>query len=386
VPLATLQVDLGALRRNAERLAALVAPTPLGAVVKANAYGHGLVPVARALSGRVARFLVYELDEALALREAGVTDPILVLGPVRHEDLDDAHADGIAITLWSLDFARLAASTARRRLSPFAVHAKVDTGVARLGFRPDQAPAALAELRRLPELRLEGCYTHLASAEDLDEGFTSLQHRRFIEAIAGALPEGTIRHMAASAAAMMWPETRLDLVRVGIALYGVWPSRESRLFLQSRAIRGLHDGDPTAGLLEPALTWTTRIVALRELDAGEPVGYGSTWRAARRATLATLPLGYAEGLDRGLSNRGAVLVDGRRCPIAGRLCMDMCMIDVTEVPGAHLGQRVTLLGRDGQGEITADDLADWSGTIAYEVLARLPLHLPRTYAEPPALD
>lgn len=379
MPLCTLQVDLGALQRNAARLADLVAPTPLGVVVKAHAYGHGLVPVARALSGRVARLFVYELDEAIALRDAAITDPVLIFGPIPPERLDEAHATGAAITVWDLDFARRAAATARRRGSPFAVHAKVDTGVARLGFRPGQTPAALAALGQMPELHLEGCYTHLASSEDLDEGFTSLQHRRFAEATDGTLPAGTIRHMAASAAAMMWPETRLDLVRVGIALYGVWPSRESRLFLQSRAIRGLHDGDPTAGLLEPAITWTTRIVALREVPPGEPVGYGCTYHAARHTTIATLPLGYAEGIDRALSNRGAALVGGRRCPIVGRVCMDMSMVDVTEVPGVHVGGRVTLLGRDGDAEISADDLAEWSGTIAYEVLARLPLHLPRTY-------
>lgn len=379
MPLCTLRVDLGALQRNVERLTALVAPTPLAVVVKANAYGHGLVPVARALSGRVARFCVYELSEAVALRDAGVTDPILILGPVPREEIDTAHAAAAAVTLWNLDFARRAASTARRRRSPLAVHAKVDTGVARLGFPPTDAPAAIAKIAQTPELRLEGCFTHLASSEDLDEGFTSLQHRRFEEATRGALPEATIRHMAASAAAMMWPETRLDMVRVGIALYGIWPSRECRLFLQSRAIRSLHDGDPTAGLLEPAITWTTHIVALREIDHGDPVGYGSTWRAARPTRIATLPVGYAEGLDRSLSNRGQVLVGGRRCPIVGRICMNMSMVDVTEVPDAHVGQAVTLLGRDGDAEITADDVADWCGTIAYEVLARLPLHLPRAY-------
>ncbi len=379
MPLCNLQIDLEAIRRNAARLAALVAPASLAAVVKANAYGHGLVPVAQALAGGVARFCVYELGEALALRDAGLTDPILVLGPVRREDLDAAHAANIAVTVWNLDFARRAAATLRRRRTPLAVHAKVDTGAARLGFRPEEARASIAALRETPELTLEGCYTHLASSEDLDEGFTSLQHRRFSEAIDGVLPPETIRHMAASAAAMMWPETRLDMVRVGIALYGVWPSRESRLFLQSRAIRGLHDGDPTAGLLEPAITWTAPIVALREIGHGEPVGYGCTWRAAHPSRIATLPLGYAEGLDRGLSNRGSVLVGGRRCPIVGRICMDMCMADVTEVLDAHVGQQATLLGRDGAEEITADDLAAWSGTIAYEVLARLPLHLPRNY-------
>ncbi|TAM73571.1 alanine racemase [bacterium] len=380
VPLCNLRIDLEAIRRNAARLAELVAPTSLAVVVKANAYGHGLVPVAQALAGRVARFCVYELGEALALRDAGVTDPILVLGPVRREDLDAAHAADLAVTVWDLDFARRAAVTLRRRRTPLAIHAEVDTGVARLGFRPEQAPAAIAALRETPELMLEGCFTHLASSEDLDEGFTSLQHRRFTEAVDGVLPTGAIRHMAASAAAMMWPETRLDMVRVGIALYGVWPSHESRLFLQSRAIHSLHDGDPTAGLLEPAITWTTPIVALREIDNGEPVGYGCTWRAAHPTRIATLPLGYAEGLDRGLSNRGSVLVGGRRCPIVGRICMDMCMVDVTEVPDAHVGQQATLLGRDGAEEITADDLAAWCGTIAYEVLARLPLHLPRSYS------
>ncbi len=367
--IAEIAVDLDAIAHNAAALARLVAPAKLSAVIKANAYGHGLVPVARALAPHAARLCVYALEEAVELREAGITAPVHVLGPVPAGELDVAHAADVALTLWDRGlYARQVASVARRRRRRVAVHGKIDTGVARLGLRPADAPAALARYAATPELELAGAFTHLAAAEELDSSFTQEQLARF-RAATGGLPAGVERHVAATAAAMLWPETRLDAVRCGIGLYGIWPSADSEALLR------------TGGLeLEPALSWRTRVVALHAVEAGASVGYGRTWTAERPSLIATLPIGYAEGLPRSAGNSAQALVRGRRVPLVGRVCMDMSFLDLTGVPDAAVGDAVTLIGRDGGERITAEQLGTACGTIGYEIVARLPAHVPRVYS------
>jgi alanine racemase len=366
--IAELAIDLGAIARNAGALARLAAPARLAAVVKADAYGHGIVPVARALVPHVARLCVYALEEAVALRDAGITAPIHVMGPIPPADLDVAHASEAAITLWDDDlYARQVASVARRRRRRFTVHAKVDTGVVRLGLAPAAAPAVLARYAETPEFELAGVFTHLAAAEEIDSNFTLEQLARFARATEN-LDAAVERHAAATAAAILWPEARLDAVRCGIGLYGIWPSTESEALMRARGL-----------VLEPALRWQTQIVALHEIDAGTTVGYGRTWRAERRARVATLPIGYAEGLPRSAGNAAHALVRGVRVPFAGRICMDMAFLDVTGVPDAAEGDAVTLIGRDGTESITAEALAADCGTIGYEIVARLPAHVPRSY-------
>jgi alanine racemase len=364
--LARLEIDLDAIRANAETIARFVAPAGFAAVVKANAYGHGITEVARALEGRVAQFCVYELGEAVRLRDAGIGAPILVMGPVEPGDLELAHASGAAITLWDTGaYARRVASVARRRKRPFSVHVKIETGVTRIGLPPAAAPKALAEYLRTPEIALEGAYSHLAAAEELDSDFTLLQLTRFMDALRGAPP--LTRHIAASAAALLWPQMRLDLVRVGIALYGLWPSPETRARL----------GDAIP--LRPALRWTSQLVEVRDVAPETSVGYGRTYRTTSQSRIGVVPIGYAEGIPRAVSNRGAVLVAGRRCPIVGRVCMNMTMIDVTAVPGAVPGTPVTLIGGDGEAHLAAEDWASWADTIGYEIVARLPSEIPRVY-------
>ncbi|HEY0613173.1 MAG TPA: alanine racemase [Candidatus Elarobacter sp.] len=366
--IAELTVDLGALARNAQALARLVAPARLTAVVKANAYGHGLVPAARALAPHAARLSVYALDEAVALRDAGIDAPIHVLGPIPPDQLDVAHAANVQITVWDAGlYARQVASVARRRRRTFAVQAKIDTGVVRLGLDPSAAPAALQQYVSTPEIELAGAFTHLAAAEEIDSGFTLEQLARFLRATEH-LGNGVERHTAATAAAILWPETRLDAVRCGIGLYGIWPSAESEALMRARGL-----------VLEPALSWRTRIVALHDVGAETTVGYGRTWRAARPSRIATLPIGYAEGLPRAASNAAHALVRGRRVPLVGRVCMDMAFLDVTDVPDAANGDAVTLIGTDGGERITAEELAAACGTIGYEIVARLPADVPRSF-------
>jgi alanine racemase len=366
--IAELTIDLGAIVRNARNLAALVAPARLAAVVKADAYGHGLVPVARALAPHVDRFCVYALEDAVALRDAGLETPIHVLGPVPASDLDVAHAADVALTLWDDGtYARQAASVARRRRRPFAIQAKIDTGVARLGLPYATAAKAVAAYAATPEFVLRGAFTHFAAAEELDSSFTDEQLARFLAATR-ELAAGIERHAAATAAAMLWPQTRLDLVRAGIGLYGIWPSAETQTTMRDRGLS-----------LEPALTWRTRIVAEHEVEAGASVGYGRSWRAARATRVGTLPIGYAEGLPRNAGGAATALVRGQRVPLIGRVCMDMTFIDLTGVPDAVAGDTVTLIGRDGGAAISADELGTACGTIGYEIVARLPTGVPRRY-------
>ncbi len=369
--IARLTIDLAALRGNVKRLRDAVRPARYAAVVKSNAYGHGLEAVARALAADVDAFCVYRVDEAAQLREAGITSPLLVLGPVEAGELALAQRSRATIALWSEGaFRRDVARAARAGGARFPVHAKIDTGVTRLGLDRDRAPAAVAAYLADPDLALRGAFTHLAAAEELESSFTLAQLERFersLAPLAAVLAErGVVRHAAASAAAMLFPKLRLDMIRAGIATYGIWPSEETRC-----AVPWME--------LEPALAWTTELVAVRSVEAGRAVGYGCTFHTARPSRIGVLPVGYAEGLPRALSNVGSVLVRGRRAPLVGRICMNMAFIDVTDVPDAVPGARVTLIGRDGDERLDPNDVAAAAGTIGYELVARLPAEIPRSY-------
>jgi len=372
--LATVEVDLAKLRRNVARLRALVGGVRFASVVKANAYGHGLAPVARALAGVVDLLCVYRVEEGLDIREAGIQAPVLVLGPVPPAALADAHAAGLAITLWDTGSYRAdVARAARAASAPMRVHAKIDSGTTRLGLAARDAAVAIGGYLDDPALALDGVFTHLAAAEELESGFTLAQLERFEGALrpldAALRARGVLRHAAASAAAMLFPHLRLDLVRVGIATYGLWPSPETRAALAHPL------------LLEPALSWRTHLAVVREVPAGTSVGYGCTYHMERPSRIGVLPIGYAEGIPRAVSNRGAVLVAGVRVPIVGRVCMNMTFVDVTDVPAAMPGATVTLIGDDGAATLSADDWASWAQTIGYEIVARLPAEIPRIHTE-----
>ena len=367
---ARLEIDPAALRANLARIRALIAPAGVAAVVKANAYGHGLVPVARALAGSADLLCVFSVDEATALREAGIETPLLVIGPAGPSELPAALAARAAITLWSAgayarDVARAAAAAGR----PFPVHLKIETGVGRFGVEPERAAALFAALDAAPEVvAIRGAFTHLAAAEELESAFTRDQLHRFDEALAplGDLKSrGILRHAAASAAAMLYPESRYDLTRIGIATYGIWPSPQTLAAAGKRLV------------LEPALRWTSPFVVVREVEAGRSIGYGCTYATTRPSRIGVLPIGYAEGIPRSAGARAQVLVCGKRAPLVGRICMNASFVDLTEIPQAHAGSQATLLGRDGTDAIGAEEWANWAGTIAYEIVARLPEALPR---------
>lgn len=374
-----VRISLDALRANARALRDLVAPAKAAFVVKANAYGHGIAPVARAIEPFADRLCVYSLHEAAALRDAGVTAPVFIMGPIESAGLDEAAARAFEIALWDTgSYLRAVCEAARKRHVRAAVHVKINTGVARLGLEPRDAADAIEDYVRIPELALHGIFSHLAAAEELDSPFTMEQlaaFERVSNATVGALnARGAtpIRHIAASAAALLWPQTRLDMVRFGIALYGLWPSAQTRVAMNGAKCE-----------LQPALSYDTRIAAIREVDAGTPIGYGCSYHAPKRTRIAVLPLGYADGIPRALSNKGAVLIGGQRCPIVGRVCMNMLLVDAGAAPAAKPGDPAVLLGAQWEQSVTADDWAAWADTINYEIVTRLPAELTRTYAALP---
>ncbi|MGA8098498.1 MAG: alanine racemase [Candidatus Cybelea sp.] len=372
-----LTISLRALRHNAALLRDLVGARRAAFVVKGNAYGHGLVPTARAIEPYAARLCVYTIEEALGLRTGGITAPILVMGPVPAEALDEALAAEVEFALWSTrEFARRVCAAARKRQRTAAVHIKVNTDLNRLGFEPHELVDAVEDIVRLPEIAIVGIFSHLASAEELDSPYTMRQLDAFERALVRAKPLldrqslRPVRHIAASAAAMMWPQTRLDMARFGIALYGLWPSPQTREAMRATRLD-----------LRPALRYHSQIVVTRTIAAGASVGYGGSFHAPRDMRVGVVPAGYADGVPRALSNRGAFAVGGAICPIVGRVAMNMTEIDLSAAPNAVAGSTVALIGTDGNATIAAEDWATWAETINYEVVARLPSELPRRYVE-----
>ncbi|MGA8535128.1 MAG: alanine racemase [Candidatus Tumulicola sp.] len=372
-----LRISLAALRHNAKTLRDLVGPKHAAFVVKSNAYGHGLVETALAAEPFARRICVYGVEEAIALRDGGVTAPILVLGPVPSDALSDAMAAELDLALWDTgEFARKLAAAARKRQTRAPVHVKVNTGLNRLGLEPHELVDAVEDYLHVSELHVAGVFSHLSSAEELDSASTMQQLETFERALASAeaLFERAqvvpLRHIAASAAAIRWPQTRLDLSRFGIALYGLWPSEETR---EASGASGI--------ILEPALSYESELVVVRSVAAGSPIGYGETYHAARDMRVGVVPAGYADGIPRALSNRGSFLVGGTACPIVGRVAMNLTEIDLTDAPNAYVGSAVTLIGRDGEASIGADDWARWCDTINYEIVARLPSEIPRVYVD-----
>jgi alanine racemase len=357
------EVDLAAVRRNAETLRPPGAE--LMAVVKADAYGHGDVPVARAALAAGASWLgVALVEEGLRLREAGIGAPILLLSEPPADAAKDALHAGLTPTLYSDDAVAAVADAAGAADRSPKVHVKVDTGMHRVGADPG---AVVQLVRSMVDrgLEVEGVWTHLARADEVDVDTTRGQLARFADVLAALQVAGIrprYRHAANSAATLAWPEARFDLVRVGIALYGIAPGP---------ALAGRVD-------LRPAMALRSRVAHVRRLPAGEAVSYGHTYRLDREATMATVPIGYADGYLRAVSNRGQVLIRGRRHPVAGMVTMDQLLVDCGDEP-LQRGDEVVLIGAQGDERITAEEVAAWAGTIPYEILCAVSARVPREH-------
>ncbi len=329
------------------------------AIVKSNAYGHGLNLVASAIEKEVAYFGVASLDEAIELRLHGkIRKPILVLSFYDLAKVAEALKHKISLAVYDLKQAQSISAAAKKLKVTAKIHLKIDTGTSRLGIFPKDAAQFIDKLIHLSNIQIEGVFSHFAASED-DEQFTRAQNHQFDAVLEELEWRGVnpIKHIACTAAGAVVPASRHDLVRLGIGLYGLWPSEK---------IRKLAKFD-----LKPVLSWHTQVVQVKTLPKGTNVGYSFGFKTTHETKLAVLPIGYYDGYDRKLSNVGEVLIGGKRCRVLGRVCMNLTMVDVTAVKDVKAGTPVVLIGRQGKEEITADEIAKKIGTINYEVVTRL---------------
>lgn len=364
-----VEVDLDVLSANLAAIRAHVGQARVMTILKANAYGHGLVPVARHMVQCGADYLgVAFLEEGILLRREGIDVPILVLGGIAGEQIPLFLKHGLTLTAPSVEKLRLINEAAAAMQVKARVHLKVDTGMERIGTHYYSAPALLEAALSCPHVEVEGIFSHFANADAEDLSHARLQLERFLEVLSfyeqRSLPM-PMRHIANSAGILQMPESHLDLVRPGILLYGVYPSRESQ-----RTVT-----------VAPALTWKSRVAYFKVVAAGHPVSYGSTWQSDHPVRVVTIPVGYGDGYFRAMSSKSEVLIRGIRYPVVGRVCMDQMMVNL-EQGSAYNGDEVILLGASSEGSspaITADELAQWAGTIPYEILTNINTRVPRLY-------
>ncbi len=369
-----IEIDTSALRHNLRTFRDIVAPgVSLAAVVKANAYGHGLSETAPVAATEVDWLAVHSADEARSIRRLGVKSPIMIMGFVPKADCHDLDQD-IHIFVSTIEVIRWLGEYRRTSGISLPLHLKIDTGTNRQGVTlPLISPMCRAAAEE--GLSVVGAATHFANIEDtLEHEFARHQINEFQRAI-GALRielggDPPFVHAACSAAALLFRETDFNLIRLGISAYGHWPSRETK-------VAWILDHGRDRVELHPVLTWRASIGQIQHVDRSESVGYGRTWTALRETRLAVLPVGYADGYTRSLGNRARVLVHGRPVPVVGRVCMNIMMVDVTDVPDASVGDEVVILGSQGDAVVSAEELAGMSGTINYEFLARISSGIPR---------
>lgn len=362
-----VEINLDAIGHNVAELRRQAPDSQLMAVVKADGYGHGALAVARTALAAGATWLgVATVEEGVELRRNGVVAPTLVFGYVPEEQTGMVLLHGIRPAVFSLDLARALEERGKGLIRKAYIHLKIDTGMGRVGIRPDEVVPFVRELKKLPHIEVEGVFTHLATADEPENPFAADQLAEFERALALLREEGInppVIHAANSAGLMLWPNSRYDLVRAGIAMYG-------------------HPPDPAVEWpadLRPALTWRTRVGLVKDVAAGMPISYGCTYRTPEAQRIASLPVGYADGFPRGLSNRGEVLIRGRRCPVVGRVCMDQTMVRIPPDLSVEPGDEVVIIGEQDGERITASEVAAHLGTINYEVLCAISKRVPRLY-------
>ncbi len=363
------EIDLHAIKHNIQRIRGILPPgTKLMTVVKANAYGHGIIPISQICQEQGVEALgVARLDEALCLRAAGIELPIIILGYLEGEYAPEVISHDIAVTIIDLETAATFSRLAREQAGNVKVHVKIDTGMGRLGFIPnEESLEAIERISRMPGIELEGILTHFAVADIADKTYT-LEQVALFEAFIGELEARGVhfdlKHAANSAAAMEVPVSRYNMVRAGITLYGLQPSPDVNQEILD---------------LIPAMRLKSRVSMVKFLEPGQSVSYGRTFRADKRTRIATIPAGYADGYSRLLSNRVWASIKGVKVPVIGNICMDQCMLDVSALDQVMTGDEVILFGTP-QDQITADDLAKILGTINYEIVCKVSARVPRVY-------
>jgi len=368
-----VEISKKSLLKNLQAFRSLLGPeVKFCPVVKSNAYGHGAVQTALMIqdSGMADWLAVNSVDEGLELRRQGIKLPVLALGYVPLERLSDAVLHDLRLTVYNLEtVAKLRSLKTKKKIF---LHIKLETGTNRQGVDLKGALQLAKMIKGSRNLALEGYSTHFANIEDTtDRSFAGQQLQRYQKMLNELEKKGfkaNVNHIACTAASLVFPRTRLQLARIGIGLYGLWPSRETMVSLKEQNSKLA---------LQPVLSWKTRVAQVKMVAAGKYIGYGCTFRASRKTRIAVLPVGYYDGYDRKLSNTAYVLIKGKRAPIRGRVCMNLCMADITDIPGIKPEDEVVLLGKQKNDQISAEQLAQWIGSINYEVVTRINPNLPR---------
>lgn len=362
-------IDLDRICANIERTRQRIKPgTSIMAIIKADGYGHGAVPVARVLDSGVDAYGVAMLEEALELRRDGVKKPILILGNTPFPQFSELVEYDVRASVFYKEMAAGIAGEAMRQKKTASIHLKLDTGMSRIGFAlSEESIKEIIEISRMDGIRIEGCFTHFAKADEKNKEFTLRQLKLFMDFANRLKEEGVkipILHISNSAGMIDVPQANLDMVRSGISTYGIYPSQKvekENLFL------------------EPAMSIRARISFIKTLPANTPVSYGGTFVTEKETKVATIPVGYGDGYQRALSNRGWVLVKGKKAPILGRICMDQFMVDVTGIPDVGMNDVATLLGQDGDQIISLEQLSEMAGSFPYEFLCDVGKRIPRVY-------
>ena len=353
-----VEINLDAIANNVKNIKKLIGKKKeLMAVVKGNAYGHDILEIASVvLNNGATRLAVARLEEGIFLRKSGITVPILVLGLTLKQQVEPLVSYNITPTVSEYEMIEKLSDSAFKEDKIVKVHLKVDTGMGRIGIPPNHVLNFIKKVKVLKNVEIEGIFTHFSVADEKDKSYTEAQFKKFVEVLNILEKEGIripVKHVGNSATLLDLPHMWLDMVRPGISLYGLYPSEDVQKTIK----------------LTPAYSFKTRIVFLKELLQGEDVGYGRTYTTKKKRTVvASLPVGYADGYNRLLSNKGEVLVKGKRFPIIGRICMDQCMIDVTNLSQVKIGDEVVLWGKQGHEEITIEEIAGKIGTINYEIV------------------
>ncbi|MEZ5360484.1 MAG: alanine racemase [Candidatus Zixiibacteriota bacterium] len=374
-PLNRIELSRSALLNNIAHLRDIAGPeTAIAAPIKANAYGHGLREMTHILAEtKIPYIAVHSVSEADTARQAGWTRDIMLVGPVAPHDIDAVFRLDIEPVIIEPTIISKLGAFCRRSKQKARIHLKLETGTNRQGMTPDELNKAITNLKKYPELIVKGVSTHFANIEDTtDHSYAKQQLQAFKNHLAHLKKAGIkpqLRHTACSAALLVFKETYFDLARPGISMYGYWPSKET--YVSYRL------GGGENSILSPVLSMYSTITQIKTVAADSFIGYGCTYRTTAKTKIAVLPIGYSDGLDRRLSNLGYVLIKGRRAPIRGRICMNLTMVDITDIPGVKLYDTATIIGRDGDESITADTHAGWCRTINYDILAGLSPLIPR---------
>ncbi len=368
------EIDLTAFRHNLQNLRKYLDPqTRIMAIVKADAYGHGAVSCARiAVESGAANYLgAGVIEEGIELRENGLNAPILILGSIFPDEAEDLVRHNLATILCTQPLAQALSKEAEKQDKTVSVHIKVDTGMNRLGISPENLPTLLDQVRNLKNLKIEAVSTHFSSADDEDLSVTQAQLEKFQTALTILQKEGVhtpIVHCANTSALFKFPESHFNMVRPGLILYGVLPSPSLRPVI-----------DQGENPFQPVMQWKSQIILLKPIAKNQPVSYSGSFTTQRDSLIATLPIGYADGLHRMLSNKMDVLIRGQRAPQVGNICMDMILIDVTDIPDVQAGDEVVIFGRQGDEMISVEELAVKGKTIPYEILCSVSKRVPRIY-------